>query len=148
MREATGRNDGPRVAAYLRYCGLDEGYAWCAAFVCWAFGRAGVDNPRTAWAAALFPKARLVYQRSRPGVGTTPQPGDVFGIYFTGLGRIGHAGFVDEWGNGSYLITVEGNTNEAGSREGDGVYRKRRPKSQIFNVADFIDRKMKDNEEN
>ncbi|HWK59160.1 MAG TPA: hypothetical protein VNQ80_17590 [Parapedobacter sp.] len=46
-------------------------------------------------------------------------------VGFAGLQRIGNVGFVDEWGIGSYFITVEGNTNEAGNREGDGVYRKR-----------------------
>ena len=30
-----------------------------------------------------------------------------------------------------YFTTVEGNTNEAGSREGDGVYRKSRHTSQV-----------------
>ena len=37
----------------------------------------------------------------------------------------GHAGVV-VWLNGSILLSVEGNTNEAGSREGDGVYIKER----------------------
>ena len=45
--------------------------------------------------------------------------GDVFGIYFANLNRIAHAGFLDEWGE-KYLITVEENTNETGSNEGDG----------------------------
>src|SRR5699024_8404395 len=30
VRELTGRNDGKRVAEYLRYTDLGEGYAWCA----------------------------------------------------------------------------------------------------------------------
>ena len=145
--EASGRNDGSRIAAYLQYCGLGEGYAWCAAFVCWAYGQAGIANPRTAWAAALFPEDRLVYQRGRTGPGGTPQQGDVFGIYFANLGRIAHVGFVDEWGEGSYFITVEGNTDQAGSRNGDGVYRKRRPKSQAYKVAAFVNPKTLDNEE-
>ena len=147
VREASGNNDGPRVAAYLRYCGLGEGYAWCAAFVCWTYGQAGVANPRTAWAAALFPESHLLYQRGQPGRSGTPQQGDVFGIYFANLKRIGHVGFIDDWRAGSYVVTVEGNTNGAVSREGDGVYRKRRPKSQVYKVADFIDRKMAGDEE-
>lgn len=68
-----------------------------------------------------------------------PRAGDIFGIYFNNLKRIAHAGFVDEWGR-SFIITVEGNTNEAGSAEGDGVYRKRRPISSIHSVANWIDR--------
>src|SRR5690606_41217094 len=66
-----------------------------------------------------------------------PKKGDVFGIYFTSVERIAHAGFVDEWGD-KYVVTVEGNTNEAGSREGDGVYRKRRLISSIYRVASWL----------
>src|ERR1044072_9000961 len=32
-REATGRNDGPRVEHYLSRVGLGKGYPWCAAFM-------------------------------------------------------------------------------------------------------------------
>lgn len=66
-----------------------------------------------------------------------PKPADVFGIYFANLKRIAHVGFVDEWGD-KYLITVEGNTNEAGSNEGDGVYKKRRLISSIYQVSDWV----------
>lgn len=66
-----------------------------------------------------------------------PQKGDVFGIYFNSLKRIAHAGFVDEWGD-KYVVTVEGNTNEAGGREGDGVYRKRRLIGSIYRVAAWL----------
>ncbi len=138
VHEASGRNDGARVAEYLRYCGLEEGHAWCAAFVCWAYGQAGIANPRTAWADALFPKVLVVYQRGDARLTGTPKRGDTFGIYFADLKRIAHVGFVDDWQPGAYLITVEGNTNAAGRRDGDGVYRKRRLKSQIYKVADFV----------
>src|SRR5690606_32655991 len=80
--EEGGNNDGSRVEEYLRYCGLGKGYAWCAAFVSWCHGQAGYPEPRNAWAAALFPAARQV---------DAPRQGDVFGIYYTNLKRIGHA---------------------------------------------------------
>src|SRR3546814_8708082 len=96
ISEATGNNDGPRIAEYLRYCGLPEGYAWCAAFVSWVHGQAGYDKPRNAWAAALFPSNRIVED--------TPRQGDVFGIYIASKKRIGHCGFVDAW-NDKWCIT-------------------------------------------
>jgi hypothetical protein len=71
-----------------------------------------------------------------------PASADVFGIYFANLKRIAHVGFVDEWGD-KQVITVEGNTNEAGSAEGDGVYRKRRPIASIYQVANWIDQEVK-----
>lgn len=55
------------------------------------------------------------------------------------LYRIG-VGFVDQWQN-KYVITVEGNTNEAGNREGDGVYRKRRTIKSIYVAANYIHKK-------
>ncbi|WP_051292672.1 CHAP domain-containing protein [Olivibacter sitiensis] len=150
VREATGKNDGSRVEAYLRYCGLGKGNAWCAAFVSWVYGQAGLKEPRTAWAAALFPKAKQVQLSAigsghsvarSPSQGATQNAqqslGLVFGIYYPSLGRIGHCGFVDGV-EGSTLITVEGNTNEVGSREGDGVYRKRRPIKTIHALADWL----------
>ena len=159
VTERTNRNDGERVAEYLRYTGLGEGYAWCAAFVSWCFSRAGYEAPRTAWSPALFPSKRIIWRKQdlyrsdvagksssgdRAGTsgrgfakGTTerPQKGDVFALWYSNLKRIGHAGFVDEWGS-SMVITVEGNTREGNAPE--GVYRKRRPTSSIYAVARWL----------
>ena len=138
VREKSNKNDGERVAEYLKYTGLNEGYAWCAAFVSWSFSKAGLKEPKTAWSPSLFPNKRIVWQKNQTSSNpNTPQQGDVFGIYYSNLKRIAHAGFVDEWGD-KYVITVEGNTNDANSREGDGVYRKRRPISSIYQVSDWI----------
>ena len=149
VREKTGHNDGARVEAYLGYVGLKKGDPWCAAFVCWVFDQARVANPRTGWSPGLFPKERLVWKRGskvagkevavagKRGVAALPQKGDVFGIWFPDKGRIAHVGFVDSWTE-KWLITVEGNTNEAGSREGDGVLRKRRLVGSVYQVAGFV----------
>ena len=147
--EATGRKDGPRVAEYLRYCGLGEGYAWCAAFVSWCHGQAGYAAPRNAWSPALFPLSRMIWSNDE-GTRSIPKEGDVFGIYYANLRRIAHVGFVDGW-DGTWCITVEGNTgppadgaNDARGgpanpiRAGpstDGVFRKRRPVRTIHAVA-------------
>lgn len=138
VREKTGKNDGEEVEKYLAYVGLGKGYAWCAAFVCFVYGEAGVKNPKSAWSPSMFPSANTIYQRNRNDRQGIPQYGDTFGIWFANLGRVAHVGFVDEWNDGSYFYTVEGNTNDAGSREGDGVYRKRRLKTQVYQVSDFI----------
>ncbi|WP_373275012.1 hypothetical protein [Parapedobacter tibetensis] len=78
------------------------------------------------------------------------QVGDIFGIHYSNLRRIAHVGFVDNW-DGTWCITVEGNTNNTGAlgndssianpiRAGpDGVYRKRRPVRTIHAVARWID---------
>ena len=75
-------------------------------------------------------------QAGNPQLGT-PTTGDVFALYFPEKKRIAHVGFIDSW-DGSWLITVEGNTNLAGNREGDGVYRKRRLVRSIYRVARYL----------
>ncbi|WP_257669095.1 CHAP domain-containing protein [Parapedobacter tibetensis] len=139
VRETTGNNDGPRIAEYLRYCGLGEGYEWCAAFVSWCHGQAGYPGPRNAWAAALFPEKRIVWRipnvkrlllpmnRDRNDVSA----GDIFGIYSTTKKRIAHCGFVDDW-DGTWCITVEGNAENA-------VVRKRRLVKTIYAVSRWTD---------
>jgi hypothetical protein len=144
VREKTGKNDGERVEEYLAVTQLGKGYAWCAAFVSWVFSEAGFPQPRTPWSPALFPKDRLIWERGKVLKPNTlyrsprwPATADVFGIYFANLKRVAHVGFVDEWGD-KYAITVEGNTNEAGNNEGDGVYRKRRLIGSIYQVSDWV----------
>ena len=214
-------NSGPAVEKYLRYVNLPKGNPWCAAFVCWVLGQAGVDNPRSGWTPDLFRSNQVIWERGAAGTdpGTrskeqglpqnvpyaypsslvtclparqagnsqlatekdprtknqeprlpqyapsslvrgnsqlatrnsqlttrnsqlstrNPQPltGDVFGLYFPEKKRIAHVGFIDKW-DGTWLVSVEGNTNVSGSREGDGVYRKRRLTRSIFKVARYV----------
>jgi hypothetical protein len=139
VREATGRNDGEQVEEYLRATELGPGYAWCAAFVTWVHQGCGADHPALgAWSPNWFTQ-RVIYHYGRLTYGQRgyerPQPGDVFGIYFPSKRRIAHVGIIEAWPRGGRFITIEGNTNSAGSREGDGVYRKRRVKRQIEKVA-------------
>jgi hypothetical protein len=90
-------------------------------------GQAGFPKPKTAWSPALFPENRKV---------KLPANGDVFGIYFSNLKRIAHVGIVEKR-FGSWLYTIEGNTNITGSREGDGVYRKMRKIKTIKAFANW-----------
>jgi len=136
VRELTGHNDGKQVETFLRYCGLGKGNPYCASFVCWTFGQAGIINPRSGYCPDLFRPKVVIWTRASPGT-IIPQPGDAFGLFFPEKGRIAHAGFIHAWGK-KYAITVEANTNVAGSREGDGVYMKQRPISSIYVVARYI----------
>lgn len=127
IREATGHNDGAAVESYLRSVGLGKGYSWCAAFLYWSYSQAakalGVANPLTQTAGVLDH-----WQRTHGQKVNNPQPGDIFIMDFGG--GHGHTGLVKEV-KGSMIYTVEGNTNEANSREGDGVYERIRPISSI-----------------
>lgn len=133
IREQTGKNDGVAVEKYLQSVGLKKGYAWCAAFVNWCLSNCEVETAKSAWCPNWFPSSKVIYSQSKTDI--VPKSGDVFGIYFADKKRIAHVGFIHHWGESSYCITVEGNTNDYGSREGDGVYSKRRLKKQIYKVA-------------
>lgn len=136
-REASGKNDGKRVEEYLRSVKLGKGYSWCAAFISWTFQKCNIKNPNSAWAPSYFNSKNTIYKSGKYLTSYAPSTGDVFGIYYPKKKRIAHVGFIDQWGD-KFAITVEGNTNEAGSREGDGVYKKKRLIRQIYSVSTFI----------
>ncbi|MEH0156461.1 CHAP domain-containing protein [Limibacter armeniacum] len=138
VREEGGNNKGKQVSEYLAVTGFSDPVAWCAAFVAWCHDRTGVYTVQSAWSPAWFPESRTIYSRTDK-FSLTPRAGDVFGIYYNSKKRIAHVGFIDAWNpDDDYCITVEGNTNGDGSREGDGVYRKRRLKRQIYKVSRWV----------
>lgn len=134
--ELTGNNDGKSVEMYLKYCNLLKGNPWCAAFVCWSLGQNKIKNPRSGYCPDLFPQKNTIWKRNQKN-NQLPLFADIFGLYFSEKERIAHVGFVEKWTK-KIVTTVEGNTNKAGSREGDGVYRKIRLTRQIYAVTRFI----------
>jgi hypothetical protein len=103
-----------------------NGTAWCAIFMSWCAWKAGATKiiPRHAYtpAGADWFKARGQWHTSKPKVGDLVYfnfPGD-------GVNRISHVGTVEAVKADGSIITIEGNTNAAGSRTGGGVWRKAR----------------------
>ena len=127
-----GSNSGPRVNEYLKSIGLDGGYPWCMAFVYFCFNEAAkeleIKNPlvKTGGVMAHYRKAS---NRSKD-----PEAGDIF-IMDYGKG-MGHTGIV-EWVGHEEIHTIEGNTNDEGSREGYEVCRRVRPKSKILTYLKY-----------
>ncbi|TJZ53828.1 peptidoglycan-binding protein [Sphingobacterium olei] len=132
IKEATGNNDGKRVEQYLRYTNLGKGHQWCAAFVSWCYGQAGLTQPRNPWSPALFPNARTYWKRGKFANLQIREfaIADVFGIYSSSAKRINHVGLIKERDN-KYLITIEGNSNNR-------VESRRRHLSTIYALADWI----------
>lgn len=122
-----GSNWGPDVKGYLNSVGINFPASWCMAFVYWSFNQAAkqlaITNPlvKTGGVLAHFNKA--VSKRV-----TTPQVGDIF-IMDMGKG-LGHTGIIERI-EGDLLYTIEGNTNDTGSREGYEVCRRTRKKSAM-----------------
>ncbi len=137
VKEATGKNDGKEVRKYLRLVGLQEGNPYCAAGMSWCHEQLSIPNPLSAWSPAWF-QANLVYvAKQKRIIPFESRKGQVFGIYYDHLQRIGHVGMI----TGETLLhyqTIEFNTSGAGSREGDGVYRKIRKKETIAKISDYV----------
>ncbi len=135
VREKTGNNDGPEVEMFLRSVGLGKGYAWCAAFVKYCMLEAGVKAAEKMNGMALSTENKKNFIYHNGELVKKPQAGDVFTLYYARLGRIGHTGFFDREINSSVFETVEGNTNNQNSREGDGVYRRKRSYNSTFSIS-------------
>ncbi|WP_395049406.1 CHAP domain-containing protein [Flavobacterium sp.] len=120
-------NAGPAVEKYLKSVGLGKGYAWCMAFMYWctkeASAQLGLENP-------LFKTAGVIamYNKEKDLVVTDPQPGDLFIMDF-GKGQ-GHTGIVEKVEK-NIIHTIEGNTNDEGSREGYEVCIRQRKTNTI-----------------
>jgi len=134
MEDPPGSNRGPEVDEYIRRVGLNPKgkFAWCVAFVYFCFDEAATaldrDNPMIKTAGVLdhwvqagqrgIPRITNARAVANPGL---VQPGHIFVIDFGG--GTGHTGLVLEV-NGGKLVTIEGNTNDGGSREGVGVFKR------------------------
>lgn len=131
-----GSNAGPKVRRYLSSVGLGVGNPWCMAFVHWCFDEAakaaGRDNPvprsghvRTVWNRARdrLDAARVITAREAAENPALVRPGMVFFMAYDETR--GHTGLVVDNVNGR-LETIEGNTNDDGHREGNGVFRRTR----------------------
>ncbi|RKR84915.1 CHAP domain-containing protein [Mucilaginibacter gracilis] len=122
VTEAAGHNDGPAVETYLKAVGLGKGYAWCMAFVYWcakqASAKLGLVNPLKATGGVLDE-----WQSGRGTHLTLPEPGCIFIMHHT---EGYHTGIVTGVFADGLLHTIEGNTNNNGSREGTSVLRKTR----------------------
>jgi hypothetical protein len=137
MEQPLGSNRGPQVDQYLRTVGIDPAtgsFPWCAAFIYFCFKQAaaklGITNPviQTAgvldhWkqaGAAGIPRLGTAECIAKPSLVT---PGMIF-IIINKSGS-GHCGLVESI-TGIFLTTIEGNTNDNGSREGIGVFRRQK----------------------
>ncbi len=104
---------------------------WCSAFVCWCINKAMSAEKRLNFTQPLSPSVHIMRQRLQDsGAEIVPWKEARKGDVITYLPVFSHIGIVEECVAGG-LITIEGNTNQAGSREGDGVYRKQREDSLV-----------------
>jgi hypothetical protein len=127
-----GSNRGPRVNQMLAYTGLGGGYFWCAAAVtAWGVEALGKlwPVPRSADCDTILGWARNegVLHKSNP------QPGDLF-LCMRGSYDAFHIGVVTQVIDEDTIRAWEGNTNPGGSRNGYGVFLRRRSRHNLWYV--------------
>jgi hypothetical protein len=145
-----GSNRGPEVDKSLRSTGLTPAagsFAWCVAFTHFCYLTAaeslGVANPHIKTAGVLDhwnrartkPGAVRITRAEAMGNPGLVKPGSLFIIDFGG--GLGHSGMVVETSSGR-MQTIEGNTNDGGSRNGIGVFERDARKINQINKG-FID---------
>ena len=135
-----GSNRGAKVEAYQRAAGLHPGDPWCAAFVAWNVANALGTAKAPAWTSGsaittwhrgsrnLPPEAKTTPVEERPSakvaagwIWVRASSEEDAAKARKGEWVKGHCGVVVAV-DAAGFHTVEGNTNAAGSREGDGVY--------------------------
>lgn len=119
---------------YGKAYGMDGVY-WCMIFVWWCFAQAGASTlfyggDKCASCSQLMNWAKA----QKKWVTGDYRAGDVLIYDFPGNAiKTDHTGICEAW-DGNYATAIEGNTSSgiSGSQaNGDGVYRKRRPKAHI-----------------
>lgn len=131
-----GSNGGPRVDQYLKSVQLNTGNYWCMAFVYWVYQKAceeiGIKNPlvRTGLVMGQWNLIKNAIKATNKEEGFII-PGSIFIMDYGH--DTGHTGIVIARDNG-YITTIEGNTSTDGSRNGTGVFQRRRPISSIKGV--------------
>lgn len=134
-REVGGQNSGPWVRLYMDG---NQGapWPWCAGFVTYVLRAAAAIEgtalwgPRTYSCDTIGTAARAAGKLKTDAAGVSPPPGSLFLIPKRGSSHDWeHVGFVADV-NGGAFVTLEGNTNDDGSREGyEAVQRRRTPTS-------------------
>jgi hypothetical protein len=145
-------NSGPWVRSYMD--GSDgAGMLWCMGFSQAILGQAASEMgkdfrtivPQTdscdEVAAYGISTSRLIKNIAWRANPSLARPGDIFLIYQNPTVKWYHAGIIISV-TPEYVETIEGNTNEGGSNNGIGVYRRIRnfhnAKIDVFSVEDLV----------
>lgn len=120
-------NRGPAVDALILEAGGKIGTAWCGWTQVVAHKRCGCPFAG-GMAMSWFVRSRLITSGFLPG--------DLGSVWNKYMNRIGHVlAFEQVLPSGKFVVTIEGNTNAVGSREGSCVCRLTRPVRQIYSFA-------------
>jgi hypothetical protein len=119
-KTGTHNNNDQKYSDQLPNFKWSDKQPWCCTFAHWCYWQVGVEVPTGARSASCATSVAAYKKAGRfteyPCLGAQ---------VFYGKNGGTHTGIVISYDD-TYVYTVEGNTNDDGSAEGDGVYRKRR----------------------
>lgn len=128
-------NVGPDVNRYCESAGVSPGNPWCAAFKTCMLLDSGVAREELPDLAASV-HGWLLWAKSKNRILAKPVRGCV-GLIIESA-TAGHLVTVTHYDEDTHTIeTIEGNTNEGGSRDGYGVFRRTRPVSEFHCFVDL-----------
>lgn len=140
-----GSNWGREVEQMLKSVGVNFPAPWCAAYVGIVCRNSCISYPYSGfvpnWSRDVW-KAKVIFDKAKKGrsiLQTELRRGDIATIYFPNLRRDAHIFIVlgvTEKGN---IITIEGNTNPGGSRDGYGVFVRVRELWQVSKIIRLIE---------
>jgi len=117
LEQPLGSNWGPKVKEYLNSTGINFPAPWCAAFVNWCLNTLG-QKGYGAYVPSWDKKELRV---------ETPKRNDLGLVWFSSMKRYAHIYIVTGRPSPRSVESVEENTNNGGSREGIGVFKRIRP---------------------
>lgn len=132
--QPVGSNWGGHVTDYITFTGYTSPVYWCGCFACWCVVKnGGADIPariRMGYGPYIIADAKNGANGFHAVPFSEAQPGDVL-VYWGGE----HIGLVEQAPVGSSIQTIEGNTGNGSTVNGDGVYRRTRYASDVTCVA-------------
>ena len=140
-----GSNWGREVEQMLRSVGVNFPAPWCAAYVGIVCRNSCISYPYSGfvpnWSRDIW-KEKVVFDKakaSRSVLQTEIRRGDIATIYFPNLKRDAHIFIVLGVTDKGNIITIEGNTNPGGSRDGYGVFVRVRELWQVSKIIRLIE---------
>ena len=123
-----GSNKGKQIQKFFDADDLDEkdGYAWCASTVSYWTQQFIKENGLKLKAPRIAGVIRFPEWARAQGLTVSKTPKSNSIVVFT----FSHIGIVESVKDSQNVITIEGNTNDDGSREGYRVCRRTRPLSE------------------
>lgn len=119
-RTGSHYNNNQKFSDQLTGFAWSDGQPWCATFAQWCLWQVGVNVATGARSASCAASVHAYGMAGR----FTLYPGIGFQVFYGPKGGT-HTGIVESYDD-TYIYTIEGNTNDDGSAEGDGVYKKKR----------------------